>query len=71
MALNLKHPEAVELACGLAARADVLVENYRPGTLERLGLGYDAVRERNADIVYLSLSGFGQVGPYRDRGPMT
>ena len=43
VALNLKHPEAVELACGLAARADVLVENYRPGTLERLGLGYDTV----------------------------
>ena len=41
--LNLKHPRAVELALGLAARADVLVENYRPGTLERLGLGYDAV----------------------------
>lgn len=68
VALNLKHPRAVELALGLAARADVLVENYRPGTLERLGLGYDAVHERNAGIVYVSLSGFGQVGPYRDRG---
>ena len=43
VALNLKHPRAVELALGLAARADVLVENYRPGTLDRLGLGYDAV----------------------------
>ena len=68
VALNLKHPQAVELALGLAARADVLIENYRPGTLERLGLGYDAVNERNAGIVYVSLSGFGQVGPYRDRG---
>ena len=68
VALNLKHEAAAELALQLASRADVVIENYRPGTLERLGLGYKAVRERNERVVYLSLSGFGQVGPYRDRG---
>jgi len=66
--LNLKHPDGVDIARRLASRADVVVENYRPGTLERLGLGYEAVKERNGGVVYLSLSGFGQVGPYRDRG---
>lgn len=68
VALNLKHPEAAELALKLAARADVVIENYRPGVLERLGLGYEAVRTLNETVIYLSLSGFGQVGPYRDRG---
>ena len=57
---------------GLRPAADVLVENYRPGTLERLGLGYDTVRDRNADIVYLSLSGFGRGWPpIVIEGPMT
>ncbi len=68
VALNLKHCEAAELALQLASRADVVIENYRPGTLDRLGLGYEVVRQRNDGVVYLSLSGFGQAGPYRDRG---
>ena len=68
VALNLKHADGIEIARGLAREADVLVENYRPGTLERLGLGYADLQALNPNIVYLSLSGFGQDGPYRDRG---
>ena len=49
-------------------RAGVLVENYRPGTAERLGFGYDALKIRNPGLVYCSISGFGQTGPYKDRG---
>ncbi|MBI2941948.1 MAG: CoA transferase [Chloroflexi bacterium] len=66
--LNLKDPRAQALALRLAERADVLVENFRPGTLERLGVGYERVVACNPRIVYASVSGFGQTGPYRDRG---
>jgi crotonobetainyl-CoA:carnitine CoA-transferase CaiB-like acyl-CoA transferase len=52
----------------LAARADVWVENYRPGTLDRLGLGYEALRAGNPKLIYCSISGFGHDGPYRERG---
>jgi crotonobetainyl-CoA:carnitine CoA-transferase CaiB-like acyl-CoA transferase len=65
--LDLHQPEGVELALALAAQTDVVVENYRPGVMENLGLGYEAMRERNPDIVYASLTGFGSEGPYRDR----
>jgi crotonobetainyl-CoA:carnitine CoA-transferase CaiB-like acyl-CoA transferase len=51
----------------LAAKADVVVENFRPGVMDRLGLGYEDVRASNPDVVYASLTGFGAVGPYRDR----
>ena len=67
IALDLHQPEGVEIALRLAAESDVIVENYRPGVMEKLGLGYDAVRARNPDIVYASLTGFGSEGPYRDR----
>jgi crotonobetainyl-CoA:carnitine CoA-transferase CaiB-like acyl-CoA transferase len=67
IALDLHQPEGVEIALQLAAESDVIVENYRPGVMEKLGLGYEAVRERNPDIVYASLTGFGSEGPYRDR----
>ena len=67
LAVDLQHPEGVEIVGRLAAEADVVIENYRPGVMERLGLGYDAVRERNPGVVYASLSGFGPTGPYRDR----
>ena len=66
--LNLKTPEGVELARRLCEKCDVLVENYRPGTMDKLGLGYDEVRKLNPSIVYASLSGFGHSGLYRDRG---
>jgi crotonobetainyl-CoA:carnitine CoA-transferase CaiB-like acyl-CoA transferase len=66
VALDLKDPEGLELALELCARADVVVENFRPGGAARLGVGYDAVRARRADVVYCSISGFGEREP-RDR----
>jgi crotonobetainyl-CoA:carnitine CoA-transferase CaiB-like acyl-CoA transferase len=65
--LNLKSPQGQEVLWKLIDRADVLVENFRPGVLEKLGFGYDAVSERNRRIVYASISGYGQTGPYRNR----
>lgn len=65
--LNLKHPRGRELLLRLLERADVLVENYRPGTMDRLGLGYATIHERTPRLVYCSISGFGQTGPYRER----
>jgi crotonobetainyl-CoA:carnitine CoA-transferase CaiB-like acyl-CoA transferase len=66
LALDFKHPAGRALLESLIASADVLVENFRPGTLDRLGLGYDAVSSRRRDLVYCSVSGFGQTGPKRD-----
>jgi crotonobetainyl-CoA:carnitine CoA-transferase CaiB-like acyl-CoA transferase len=64
--LNLKSPAGLEAARRLADRADALIEGFRPGVMDRLGLGYAALAERNPGLVYCSLSGFGQDGPYRD-----
>ena len=63
--LDFKTPEGREVLDALIERADVLVENFRPGTLDRLGLGYTDVRARNPQLVYVSISGFGQTGPRR------
>ena len=57
----------VELVLDLAARADVVVQNFRPGVVERLGIDYAAARARNPDVIYASVSGFGTTGPYRQR----
>jgi crotonobetainyl-CoA:carnitine CoA-transferase CaiB-like acyl-CoA transferase len=65
--LDLKHPSGRDAALRLAARADVLVHNYRPAALARLGLEYEAVRAVNASIVYCGTYGYGRSGPYRDR----
>ena len=65
--LNLRHPEGQSLARRLLGTADVLVENFRPGTLERWGLGYDALAERNPGLVLVRVTGFGQDGPYAPR----
>jgi formyl-CoA transferase len=65
--LDLRRPEGRELLLRLAARSDVLVENLRPGTMESLGLGYEEVRRARPDIVYVSISGWGSYGPYRER----
>jgi crotonobetainyl-CoA:carnitine CoA-transferase CaiB-like acyl-CoA transferase len=62
--LNLKSERGAEAARRLAARADVVIENYRPGVLERLGLGYERIREDNPDVIYASGSGYGSDGPY-------
>lgn len=66
VALNLKSPEGLKLFFGLVERADVLVENFRPGVAERLGIGYAALSARNPRLVYCALSGFGATGPERD-----
>ena len=63
--LNLKHPDGRRVLDALLERADVLVENFRPGTLERMGLGYAEVARRRPGLVYCSISGFGQTGPRR------
>jgi crotonobetainyl-CoA:carnitine CoA-transferase CaiB-like acyl-CoA transferase len=70
VSINLKHPEGVELCLRLLEKMDVLIENFRPGTLERLGLGYETVRRRNPRLVYCSISGYGQNGPSRDESAM-
>jgi CoA:oxalate CoA-transferase len=64
--LNMKKPEGVEIARKLAAKCDILVENFAPGVLERLGLGYKDASKINPGIIYASISGFGQTGPRRD-----
>ncbi len=66
VALNLKAREGREILLNLAKRADVLIENFRPGVVQGLGLGYEVVRDYNPRIIYCSISGFGQGGPYRD-----
>jgi crotonobetainyl-CoA:carnitine CoA-transferase CaiB-like acyl-CoA transferase len=65
LALDLKHPGARPILDALLSRADVVVENFRPGTMERLGLGYADVAGRHPRLVYCSISGFGQTGPRR------
>jgi formyl-CoA transferase len=67
MTLNLKSPEAVSIFRHMAKTADVIVENYRPGVKHRLGIDYESIRAINPRIVYASISGFGQDGPYADR----
>ncbi|MDR7551330.1 MAG: CoA transferase [Armatimonadota bacterium] len=63
LALNLRHPQGREAVLRLAERSDVFVQSWTPGTVERLGLGYEVVRERNPGIIYASASGFGPKGP--------
>jgi crotonobetainyl-CoA:carnitine CoA-transferase CaiB-like acyl-CoA transferase len=65
LTLDLKHPSASDVLGRLLDRADVLVENFRPGTMTRLGLGYEQLAERFPRLVYCSISGFGQTGPRR------
>src|SRR3989442_3637157 len=66
MALNMKAPEGQAVFTKLATQADVIIEGFRPGGMKRLGADYETVRALNPGIVYCSLSGFGQNGPYRD-----
>ncbi len=67
LTIDLKQPEGLEIFFRLTQDADIVVENFRPGVKHRLGIDYEAVREHNPRIVYGSISGFGQDGPYRDR----
>ena len=64
--LNLKHPQAKAIFLSLVEKSDVVIENFRPGTMEKLGVGYETIKARNPDIVYSCISGFGHSGPYRD-----
>lgn len=65
--LNLKDPEAKKVFLELVKRADILIENYRPGTMEKLGLGYDVLRDVNPGLIYGAVSGFGHTGPLSRR----
>ncbi len=65
--LNLKTAEGCKILWSLIERADIFIENFRPGVLDKLGFGYDAVSKANPRAVYCSISGFGHTGPYRDR----
>lgn len=65
--VNLKHPEGRAILLKLVAQADALIENYRPGVMDRLELGYDVLREVNPRLVYCAISGFGKDGPLSSR----
>lgn len=65
--LNLKHPVGQEVLRALVRQADVLVENFKVGTMDRLGLGYESLCELNPGLIYCAITGYGQTGPYRER----
>jgi crotonobetainyl-CoA:carnitine CoA-transferase CaiB-like acyl-CoA transferase len=67
LSLDLRTPEGREIFLKLASRSEVVLENFRPGTMDKWGIGYDAVRKVKPDIIYTSISGFGQYGPDHDR----
>ena len=67
IALDLKNPEAVDIAKRLVMDYDIVIEQFRPGVMQRLGLGYEQLREINPKLIYCSVTGYGQTGPYRDR----
>jgi crotonobetainyl-CoA:carnitine CoA-transferase CaiB-like acyl-CoA transferase len=70
VSVNLKCAQGAELCLRMMEKVDVVIENFRPGTMPRLGLGYEAARARNPRIVYCSISGYGQNGPSRDEPAM-
>lgn len=65
--LNLGHPEGVNLAKRLATESDILLENFKPGTLEKMGLGWEVLHELNPRLILVRVSGYGQTGPYKDK----
>ena len=67
LALDLKQPAALEIIKRLLADHDILLEQFRPGVMERLGLGYEALKAINPRLIYVSITGYGQTGPYKDR----
>jgi crotonobetainyl-CoA:carnitine CoA-transferase CaiB-like acyl-CoA transferase len=67
IAIDLKHPDGREIVRALAAQADIVVENFRAGTVDRLGIGYEDLRKTNPKLIYCSISGYGQTGPEADR----
>ena len=67
IALDLKKPEAVELVKQLVAEYDIVLEQFRPGVMDKLGVGYEALKAINPKLIYVSITGYGQTGPYKDR----
>src|SRR5438034_827309 len=67
IAVDLKRPEGLDVARDLVARSDVLIENFSTGTMDRLGLGYDALSAKNPGLIYCSISAYGRSGPLRER----
>ncbi|MET4212252.1 CaiB/BaiF CoA-transferase family protein [Bradyrhizobium sp. LA2.1] len=67
IAIDLKSPDGRDVALRLAAQANVVIENFKPGSLEKLGLGWDVLSKLNPDLTLVRISGYGQTGPYRDR----
>lgn len=67
LALDLKQPQAIEIVKQLVADYDIVLEQFRPGVMDRLGLGYEALKAINPKLIYCSITGFGQTGPYKDR----
>jgi crotonobetainyl-CoA:carnitine CoA-transferase CaiB-like acyl-CoA transferase len=70
ISIDLKQPEGLELCLRLIDQMDVLIENFRPGAMEKLGLGFEEARKRNSRLIYCSISGYGQQGPSRDEAAM-
>ncbi len=70
ISIDLKRPEGIDLCLRLIDKVDVLLENFRPGSMDKLGLGYEAVHRRNPRLIYCSISGYGQQGPSRDEAAM-
>jgi crotonobetainyl-CoA:carnitine CoA-transferase CaiB-like acyl-CoA transferase len=68
LALDLKNPEGRALLLRMVKQADVLVENFRGGTMDKLGLGYDTLKVENPGLIYCAISGYGRTGPYADKG---
>ncbi|MGV8917479.1 MAG: CaiB/BaiF CoA transferase family protein [Pseudomonas sp.] len=67
LALDLKKPQALDVVRQLVAEYDIVIEQFRPGVMERLGLSYEALKAINPRLIYVSITGYGQTGPYRDR----
>ena len=67
LSVNLKEQEGIDIILGLAAKADVMIESFRPGALDRMGFGYEAVRQLNPSIIYCSVSGYGRTGPMAEK----
>ncbi|MAE22591.1 MAG: carnitine dehydratase, partial [Pseudomonas sp.] len=67
IALDLKRPEAVEVVKRLVSEYDIVLEQFRPGVMDKLGVGYAALKAINPRLIYVSITGYGQSGPYRDR----
>src|SRR5690606_9502474 len=67
VSIDLKREQGLDIVLRLIDQCDVLVENFRPGTLERMGLGYDVLARRNPGLVLVRISGYGQTGPYRHK----